>query len=150
MKEMINERILQFAVAQECMVDVAIRIDQWEQSQEILEKNAFDCMNIADTILNLSKEGTELVNQLYDCFHLGMKHIDTPEARQVAEILSNVHQLFHHVLEKAQTANDIAHNLEQEISSQRELGEGMQESVNLINESVDAAVACAEFIMAEL
>lgn len=150
MKDMISERILQLATAQECMIDVAISIDQWEQSQLMLEKSAFETMNTADTILNLSKEGNLLVDKLQDRFFAGMKHVDTENAKEVRDLLDNIQKLFHLVLEKAQSANETAHNLEIEVATQREIGENMQQSVNCINESVEAAVACAEFILAEI
>jgi len=150
MKDMINDKILQLATAQESMIDVAISIDQWEQSQLMLEKSAFETMNTADTILNLSKEGKLLVDKLQHQFFEGMKHVDSENAGQVRELFGHLEKLFQLVLEKAQSANETAHNLEMEVATQREIGENMQQSVNCISDSVEAAVACAEFILAEI
>jgi hypothetical protein len=150
MKDMINEKILQLAAAQESMVNVAISIDQWEQSQLMLEKSAFETMNTADTMLNLSKQGNIFVDELYDHVYTGMKHVDSEKAEQVRVLIGDLHKLFHQFLEKAESANETAHDLEVEVATQREIGENMQKSISSISETIDAAVACAEFILAEI
>jgi hypothetical protein len=150
MKDMINDRLLQLAAAQNSVIDLSICIDQWEQSQLMLEKSAFEAMNTADKILNLSKEGFSLVDQLQNHFLKGMEHIHSEQLEQVRTLFGNLHALYQQILENAHLANETAHDFEVEVATQREIGENMLKSVSCIGESVEAALACAEFIIADM
>ncbi len=148
MKNMLCEKVAQLGAAQECMVEVADQIEQWEHSQLILEKSAFTTINTSDKILNLSMKGTTLVDNL----HNEMKASKGPnaDAERLEPMLQEIQQLFDHILSQAKESNDIAHQLEQEVDLQREIGEGMKCRWSTVSDSVEAAVACAEFILAEL
>lgn len=148
MKEMISQKISQLGAAQESMVGVSDRIEQWEHSQLILEKSAFKAINTSDKILNLSMEGSTLIDKLYKELETMLGDIDNPEVH--APTLKELRQQFDHILNQAREANDIAHNLELEVALQREIGDGMKNNLSTVGESLDAAVACAEFILADM
>jgi hypothetical protein len=148
MKEMISQKVAQLGAAQECMLGVSDRIEQWEQSQLTLEKSAFTAINISDKILNLSMEGTSLIDKLHKELDAVLGDIDSPEMH--APMLKELQQLFDHILSQAKDANDIAHQLELEVALQREIGEGMKNNLGTVAESLDAAVACAEFVLADM
>lgn len=150
MKDMINERLKLLAQAQECMVDVADIMDQWENSQAVLEKSTYDTMNISDQALNLSKEGNKLIARLlFSCEKIA-NNPDKAEIESMTVLLEEAGCMFHKMLNVNKSANEIAHKLEQEVAYQREIAENMKNSVVTISQSVNQAVACAEFLMAEL
>jgi hypothetical protein len=148
MKEMISQKIAQLGSAQECMLGVADRIEQWEQSQLTLEKSAFTAINISDKILNLSMKGTSLIDKLYKELDAMLGDIDRPEMN--APMLKELQQLFDHILSQAKDASDIAHQFELEVALQREIVEEMKNNLSTVAESLDDAVACAEFILADM
>lgn len=149
MEEMVNERLILLATAQECMTDVTEVMEQWESSQLILEKSAFESMNITDKILNLSKEGDFLVKRLQSCYlepFAGTKAEDTGE---ITALLEETQGLFNNILEASITGNEISHNIERETALQKEFEEVIKCCLCQVNESIDSAVACTEFILAE-
>ncbi len=143
MKELLCQKVAQLGAAQECLVDMADRIEHWEYSQFVLEKSAFTAINTSDKILNLSMKGTSLVKDIH-------KEWDALTAEALALRLKELQLLFEHILGQAMEANEIAHKLELEVALQREIGEDMQSKLGTVGESLDAAVACAEFILADL
>jgi hypothetical protein len=148
MKEMLCEKIAQLGSAQECMAGVSDRIEQWEHSQLILEKSAFTDINTSDKILNLSMKGATLIDNLHT--ELDTSVSNTYSTETLEPILMEIKQLFDQILSQAKEANDIAHKLELEVALQREIGEGMKSNLLTVGESLDAAVACAEFILADM
>lgn len=150
MKNMICEKLVQLGAAQECMVEVADQIEQWEHSQLILEKSAFTSINTSDRILNLSVNGTDLVENLHNKLVSVLKGSLTGSMEKIEPMLQEIQVLFDRILGQAKEANDIAHQLELEVALQREIGDGMKSKIGTINDSLEAAVACAEFILAEL
>ncbi|MBP1755472.1 MAG: hypothetical protein H6Q59_1870 [Firmicutes bacterium] len=149
MKEIGDQRLVHLATAQECMFDVTKKIEQWESSQLVLEKNAFDTMNMSDTILNLSKEGTQLVEQLQEYFLIGMAEAREEEIKLVASLLLDIQGMFDRIVDHSFCANETAHILEAEVAEQREIGEGMKDRVGMVIDNIDAAAACEEFLFAE-
>lgn len=148
MKDMLCQKVAQLGAAQECMVDVADRIEQWEHSQLILEKSAFTAINTSDKILDRSMKGTSLLDNLHT--ELNTSTGKTYSKETLEPILKEIQLLFDQILSQAKEANEIAHNLELEVALQREIGEGMKYNLGTVGDSLDAAVACAEFILAEL
>ncbi len=147
MKDMINERLILLATAQESMTDVT---EQWDGSQLIVEKSTFETMNVSDKILNLSKEGNCLIKRIQECYHGNLVGANPDEAKKIAVLLKEVQGLFHNILENAAASNEISHNLEREVASQRDIKDDIKTAVGQISVSIDSAVACAEFMLAEL
>lgn len=150
MKDMIKERLVLLAQAQENMTEIIDRLSSWDNSQLSVEKSAFTSMNVSDRILNLSKEGNRLAEKLQEyCSNdkMGYEAIDT---QKVASILHDVQSLFQTIWQSANEANETSHNLENEIALQREVVEEIKSSISDINETVDQAMACAEFILCEM
>ncbi|MDF2536983.1 MAG: hypothetical protein K0S76_4 [Herbinix sp.] len=150
MKETIYERLKSIASAQECMMEVVCIMEQWENSQLILEKSTFDAINISDKALNLSTEGNKLILRLLDNCRKISEHPNKADVEAIATLLEEAGCLFYRILDTAKTANEIAHTLEQEVTDQREIAEVMKNSVTTISSSVNQSVACAEFLLAEL
>ena len=149
-KEMIHERLKMLATAQECMVDVADIMELWEKSQLMLEKSTFDSINVSDGALNHSKEGKRIVTKLLDsCLNIS-DHPDKSDIEAMAVLLKEAGSLFQNIYVATKNMNEIAHNLELEVACQREIAEHMKNHVGTISGSVNQAVACAEFFLAEL
>lgn len=150
MKDIMNERLILIATAQKCMTDVAEMMEQWDDSQLNTEKYAFDSMNVSDKVLNLSKEGNSLIEHLHECckdVHTGLSN---EKCKKMVVIQEELKRLFLNIMELSYEANDIAHKIEGEVSSQKEIEEGIKCQLSQLGENLDAAVACDEFIMAEL
>ncbi len=149
MKEMANQRLVHLATAQESIFDVTALIEKWEQSQIVLEKNAFDTMNMNDTILNLSKEGTKLVERLQEYFLTGMADAREEDIKLVASLLQEIQGMFDRIVDHSFCANETAHILENEVAAQREIGDDMKTQVCKVVEQIDSCAACEEFLFAE-
>lgn len=149
MKDMINERLKQLAVAQECMIDVVDVMEKWESSQVVLEKSTFDSINISDKALNLSKDGNRLIFQLILHCRKISENPSKSDIEALAGLLEEIGGMFRNILDATKTANDTAHNLELEVAYQREIAENIKTSVGTISNSVNQAVACAEFLLTE-
>ncbi|MDF2908043.1 MAG: hypothetical protein K0R34_3364 [Herbinix sp.] len=149
MKDIANQRLVHLATAQESIFDVTKLIEQWEESQTVLEKNAFDTMNMSDTILNLSKEGTKLVERLQVYFLTGMADAREEDIKFVASLLKEIQGMFDRIVDHSFCANETAHILENEVASQREIGDGMKSNVCKVMDQIDSCAACEEFLFAE-
>ena len=149
MVDMVNERLILLATAQECMTDVVEVMEQWDSSQLNLEKSAFESMNITDKILNLSKEGKILVKRLQSCYGKTFAGTKAENAGKITALLEEAQGLFNKILDASMTGNEISHNMERETALQKEIEEGLKCSLCQVNGSIDSAVACAEFILAE-
>jgi len=150
MKEMLNERLILLATAQECMANVADMIDQWDKSQLIVEKSTFETMNVSDTILNLSNEGNLLIEKIKECYRASLASLNAEDTQKVNTFLEQVQGLFYNIVENASKANEVSHKLEAEVAVQREIEDGIKRAYVRVIESVDSAVACAEFVLAEI
>jgi hypothetical protein len=149
MMDTLYERLILLSTAQECMMDVADRMDQWDKSQLIVEKSTFETMNVSDKILNLSIEGNRLIEKIQERYLLTLASLNPDEEQKVNAFLEEVKGLFYKIFENASKANDVSHNLETQVAVQREIEEGIKQSFCYICENVDLAVACAELVMAE-
>lgn len=149
MKDIANQRLVHLATAQESIFDMTSKIEQWEHSQVVLEKNAFDTMNMSDTILKLSKEGTNLVEQLQEYFLTGMADARDEDIKYVASLLHEIQGMFSKILDHSFCANETVHILEKEIAEQREIGENMKNQICKVTDNIDSVAACEEFLFAE-
>ena len=149
MKDIANQRLVYLATAQESIFDVTALIEKWEHSQAVLEKNAFDAMNLSDTILNLSKEGNKLVQRLQEYFLTGMADAREEDIRFVASLLQEIQGMFDRIVDHSFCANETAHILENEIATQREIGDDMKSRVCKVIDHIDSCAACEEFLFAE-
>lgn len=149
MKNILNERLLLLANAQESMRDLSNRMEIWNESQLNTEKHAFDSMNISDHILNMSKEGKHLIAMLQEHYNKNCLDKADEECVKMGTIMNEIQDLFVHITRASFIANDISHKIEEEIALQKEIGEGMKNSLDIINESLDTTVACAELMITE-
>jgi methyl-accepting chemotaxis protein len=147
---MTSERLLLLATAQEYMTDVADKMDKWDNSQLTVEKSAFEAMNVSDHILNISRESKSLVVKLQEILQKSAACIDTEEKRMFAVLLEELQIKLQNISLASAEINDISHNLEGETACQREIKESVRNSFAHVRESMDVAVACVEFMLAEL
>jgi len=150
MKEMVNERLKLLATAQQSMREVADIMELWEDSQLVLEKSTFDSINGSDSALGLSREGKKLVTKLLEHCQRITENPNNADIDTMAVLLNEAGGLFQNIHAATKKSNEIAHNLELEVAHQREIAEHMKNSVGVIAKSVDQAVACAEFLLAEV
>lgn len=150
MKDMINERLILLATAQESMMDVTEMMSQWDNSQLLTEKSAFDSMNVSDAVLNMSKEGGRLVGLLEECCSEIAVGTSAEKYLKMTALLEEIRNLFHNITEASASVNDISHKIEGEVAHQKEIEENIKNHLNSVGESLDSAVACAELMMAEM
>jgi hypothetical protein len=150
MKDMISERLILLATAQDRMSDAADELDQWDKSQLSMEKSAFESMNASDQVLCMAKEGKYLVEKLQEYYRKSSENVTYEEIRKITLMLDEIQGLFVKIKEESVTVNEISHRIEGEAASQKEIRENIKKSITNIKESVDSAVACAEFMLAEL
>ncbi len=150
MREILSEKLIEIASTQKKLEEVADRIDQWESSQVTLEKGTFEALNVSDTIVSLTNEGHQMVSVLQDYFTRATMQLTEQDVRHTAELLKEIHNLFHSIQWNAKHTNEIMHNCDQAVATQREIGETAKNSLHTISESVNCVVACTEMILAEL
>ena len=150
MKDLISERLILLATAQESMMEMTDRMDQWGNSQLSLEKSAFDCLNISDKVLNLSKEGNLLVKKLQECCLAMMNNPNENTYKQnMKDVLAELHGVFSNITETSAYVNEISHQIEGEVAVQKEMEVVIKNTFNHVSESIDSALACAELMLAE-
>lgn len=150
MKDMISERLVHLASAQESMADIVDKAEQWVKSQLQMEKIAYESLNASDTILNLSKEGNLLVELLQKHYNDVSLDISGEQYPKISLLLDEVKLLFHKINHAAANANEFSHEVEGEVAFQREIGEVMKKNMLNVGESLDCAVACIELLMTEI
>ncbi len=149
MKDISKQRLIYLATAQESIFDLTKYIEQWERTQSVLEKNAFDTMNINDKILKLSKEGSKLVERLQENVLAGAKASREEDIKTVAALLQELEETLKRIEEHTCCTNETVHILENEVVKQQEIGEAMKSQVCKVTDNIDSAVACEEFLFTE-
>lgn len=149
MKNMIEDRLILLAQAQECMADVADQMAKWDKSQLAMEKSAFTSLNVSDKILNWSREGSLLVGRLLECCRSIMTNPSPEENKKMEVVLEEIHQVFLRISQASANVNEISHKIEGEAAVQKEIEEGIKASLVMVGESLDSAIACAEMVLAE-
>ncbi|HWT75875.1 MAG TPA: hypothetical protein VN258_14320 [Mobilitalea sp.] len=150
MKDKLSERLILLATAQECMTDIADMMEQWSGSQLNTEKNAFESMNVSDYVLNMSKEGKQLVEQLQQCSSDIGVGVASDEYRRLTALMDGIKKVFLNIAEASAEVNDKSHRIEGEVAYQKEMGDNIKNSLIVVRDSIDSAVACDEFMMADL
>ncbi len=150
MKDIINERLILLATAQECMMDVADMMDQWDSSQLMTEKSAFESVNVSDNILNMSKEGNRLVSLLQECCNEITVGTTADKYLKMTALLEEIKNLFQNIMEASNSSNVISHMIEGEVALQKTIEEDIKNHLTNVCESLDIAVARAELIMTDL
>jgi uncharacterized protein YoaH (UPF0181 family) len=104
---------------------------------------------MSDTILNLSKEGTKLVERLQEYFLTGMADSREEDIKLVASLLQEIQGMFDRIVDHSFCANETAHILETEVAKQQEIGEDMKTQFCRVMDQIDTCAACDEFLFAE-
>lgn len=150
MKEIISDKIRQLAAAQESIVNVADIMEQWELSQNLLEKSAYEAINISDITLNYLKGGYQIVDKLRKCYSHVAPGLSPSELEYARQLLNDVVGMFDNLVTSSVEANETSHTMEREIDHQREIEVEMKHCVELVGDSVDSALACAELMLMEM
>lgn len=147
MKELIKDGLILLSTAQECMADVADKMAQWDNSQLIMEDSAFTSMNVSDVVINMSKEGSLLVDRLLECCTLMVENPTIIEKQKVTSVLHEIINLFQKISKAAEKVNEISHKIEGEAAIQREIEENIKKSLSYVTEGIDKAVAGADLLL---
>lgn len=150
MKDLMKDGLILLATAQEFMADVADKMTKWEKSQLVLEKSAFNSLNLSDEVMNLSKNGSILVGRLLECCQRLLKNPCAAEQKKISAVLEELLDTFNKISEDSAIINEISHRIEAETAAQREVEDAVKKSLTKVGESVNTATACTEFIMTEL
>lgn len=149
MKDTIKDRLIHLAVAQEFMTDVTDKMADWDKSQSVMEQSAFDSLNVSDDVLRLSREGSELIDNLSECCLALVKNPGVTEQKELSEVLAEIHNIFNKINEASARISIISHQIEGQAAIQKKLEEGVKQSLEQLGGSIDTVAACAEFIMAD-
>ncbi|HKL80031.1 MAG TPA: hypothetical protein VJ888_06305 [Mobilitalea sp.] len=147
MKDMVNQRIIQLGAAQECMGHVSDIVEKLEQSQLRIEKSSYEAMNSTDKVLNLSREGLELMTKLKSCYQTYITKPSEVESKSMTSLLEDMCILIGKITENATKDNEILHTIEREVANQSDATEEISSSIGMVSDSINQAAACAEIIM---
>lgn len=147
MKDTLCEKLIHLATSQECMAELADKMEQWSYSQLNMERSAFESMNESDKVLNMSKEGIHLTGLLKEANN---KIAEVREAEKINELVEAINVLFVNISEAALNANEILHTMEAEIAFQKEIEEDIKTTIVHVSESVDTTLAFTELLMADI
>ncbi|MDF2512075.1 MAG: hypothetical protein K0S04_1941 [Herbinix sp.] len=150
MRNKLNEKLLVLANAQERMTYVSDIMEQWDNSQFNAEKIAYESINLADSVLNMSKEGYRLSLLLEECCKEMSMGTSADKYLRMTAFLEEIKSLFQNISEATTVENEICHQMEEEIANQRELQENIKSTLSQIGESLDVSVASTELILSEL
>jgi len=150
MKELLNERLILLATTQEQMTKITDMMEQWSDSQQNTEKDAFDAMNVSDHVLNSTKEGKKLLDLLEESVHDISSDIDSGRYFITTGFLNEIRKVFNNLTEQSVRANEISHKIEAGVACQMELVDEIKNRIEVINDAIDSTVACAEIIIADL
>jgi|GEM_PF-733379 hypothetical protein len=149
MKDLMKDRLINLANAQEFMADAADKMAKWDQSQLVMENSAFESLNLSDEVLNLSKNGSQMVGRLLECMQSMLENPCELEHEKVKVVLEELISSFGRIDGASVNLNEISHRIEAEAAIQREIEEGIKKTLNEVAESIDSATACVEFLMSE-
>lgn len=147
MKDMVYERVIELSSAQESLIQTGELMDKLCLSQQKIEKYSYEAMNLTDTVLNLTRQGKQMVKQLRDG---GFDYSENPcEAGkdQLIHLLEEMNQLLCKIMESAMSDNEILHSIENTAAVQCGITEELKASIGSVGECVDHAVAGAELSM---
>ena len=147
MKDMIYERIIELSSAQESLMDAGEIMDKLCQSQQRIEKHSYEAMNMTDTVLNLTKQGKQLVTKLKDG---GCSYSENPcedGKANLIRLLEEMNILLNKIMESAASDNEILHSIEYTAADQCGMTEALKSKIHTVCNSLDHAVACAELVV---
>ncbi len=147
MKDMVYERLIELSSAQETLIQAGELMDKLVQSQQKIEKYSYEAMNMTDTVLNLTKQGQQLVSKLRDG---GLRYTENPcEAGKdsLIQLIDAVQNLLNNIIKSAVSDNEILHSIEYTAADQCGMTEELKASISSISNCLGHAVACAELVM---
>ncbi len=147
MKDMIYERLIELSTAQEALIQAGELMDKLCRSQQKIEKHSYEAMNVTDTVLNLTKQGKQLVSKIRDEEGRYCGGSSEEEPCNLILLLEEINLLFNRIMEAAVTDNEILHAIEYTAADLCGTTNELNDTMSFVISSVDHAVACAEMIM---
>lgn len=148
MKDLISEKLMILATAQDRIVEVASRLEKMENSVIVMEKKSFELLNSSDKLVCMSKEGMLLTDRLKETFV--SNNLETVMDKDILiHIVDEIQNYFHNIYNTSIMSSNSSHEIETEAVYQREYKEFINASLSLISDSINSAVACAELMLTE-
>ena len=150
MNNTLKDRLILLAAVQESMAAASDKMAEWDKSQLIMEKSAFDSLNLSDHVMKLSGEGSMLISRLLECCQSVVKNPSIAEQKKMIAVLEEIHDVFHKINEDSFSISEISHTIEAEAAAQRYLEESIRSELAEADVNIKTVAACAEFAMADL
>lgn len=140
----INDSLVCLSKAQETTIDTIETMQQWEINHYLIEKNAFDIMNNTDRALKLSQEGQNLVNLLNSTYISVLANPNKENLDNLNNIIEKVIENFQSIQSTENISSDIAHDLENRIANQGNVGLSIKSSLEHVEAYLNQTVARTE------
>jgi hypothetical protein len=148
MKDIISEKLMILATAQNRITEVAGSLGKMDNSLIAMEKSSFELLNNSDKLVCMSKEGMLLADRLKEA--LISNNLETLiERDMLVHIINEISNNLLNIYNTSIKSNNSSHEIEAEAVYQREYKEFINDSLSLIGDSINSTVACAELILAE-
>jgi len=148
MQEMIKERLMVLANAQNRLAEVSNRLNRMEKSVVAMERCSFDLLNKSDKMISMSKATLLLVEKLKEV--LTGVNLDSVIDRDIlAGIIDDIKSGIQSIYNTCMESNSSSHEIESEAVCQRENKEFINNMLEVIESSISSAVACAEMLLAQ-
>ncbi len=143
----IEDDLILLSSIRESMADVTDKLKKWDATQTTIEQGAYESMNASDTVLNLSKVGSFLVDKLRECCNELVTNPGEESTKMIKNSLEELATTFTHITLASSIINDKAHTIEKNVADLKEIEEGATTSVHKMSETLDEVIASAELQM---
>ncbi len=143
----IQDGLVLLASAQHSAKDAVERLKQWDDTQLEIEQSAYEAMNASDKVLNLSREGAQIVSKLIVCCDVLMNNPDEEACANTKEILEELVVALGHISQASTTINEVAHTIEKNVAEQKVIEEGISDTMHHLTDHLDEVVAGTELYL---
>ncbi|NLZ83243.1 MAG: hypothetical protein GX915_06235 [Clostridiales bacterium] len=144
LRDTINDSLICLSKTQEAMIDTIDTVQQWEVNHKLVEKLAFDIVNNTDRALKLSRDGHNLVDQLNHTCKSVLEKPNNDNLEQLNKVIKEVIVNFQSIQYVEKVSSDIAHELENGIAIQGNIGLDIKDSLEHVGVHLNQTVACTE------
>lgn len=147
MKEIMQEKIVQLGIAQQSMVETVDIMNQLDESKNLIEKSAYESMNATDTAKNLSVEGINIIKQLKSLCYNHDHNPQEADHQNIDQLIEQLSIIISGIKDAATKEVTTIHIIEKEVEYHGELTKKLQQHLDILNDSIGQAAACAEFTL---
>lgn len=147
MKEIMQEKIIQLGIAQQSVVETVDIMNQLDQSNNLMEKSAYESMNATDTAKNLSVEGINIINQLKSLCYDHDHNPQETDHRNINRLIEQLTTIISGIKDAATEEVTTIHIIEKEVEYHGKLTKKLKHHFDILNESIGQAAAYAEFTL---